>query len=90
MDPFTSNYMCESFFSFLFLTSDWGGDCVCMTVRLGVGRIKVGVIAKEVSESKREFLYNILRVSSCQYTTLIFTVYECVSIIMCAYVVLCV
>ena len=67
------------------------GLCICMKVCLGVGRIKVGVIAIEVSESvsesKREFLYNALRVSSCQYT---FTVYECVSIIMRAYVVLCV
>ena len=91
MDPFTSNYMCESCFVKKIKKNSHirlGWElCICRKVCLGVGRIKVGVIAKEVSESKREFLYNTLRVSSCQYT---FTVYECVSIIMRVYVVLCV
>ena len=37
------------------------------------------MIAKlSLLESKREFLYNILLVSPCEYTT--FRVYECVSI----------
>ena len=41
--------------------------------------MKVCVIAKlSLSESKREFLYHIFGVSSCEYTT--FRVYECVSI----------
>ena len=49
------------------------GMKVCETCKLGV------------SESKREFLYNILWVSSREFTT--FRVYECLSVY---YVVLCV
>ena len=44
---------------------------------IGVGGLKVCVIAKlSLSESKREFLYSIFWVSSCEYTT--FRVYDSV------------
>ena len=49
--------------------------------------MKVCVIVKYFySASKREFLYNIFSVSSCEYTTL--RLYECVNIIMRVYMVL--
>ena len=58
-----------------------------MRVCLWVSGMKVCVICKlGVSESNREFLYNILWVSSREYTT--FRVYECLSVLL--YVVLCV
>ena len=48
--------------------------------------MKVCVTAKlSMSESKREFLCNIFRVSSCEFTS--FRLYECVSV--CAYMWSC-
>ena len=51
--------MCVKIYDFLHQIGG-GGGCICMRVCIGVGGMEARVIARlSVSESKREFPYNI-------------------------------